>query len=272
MMKDRNASENAYRVILDDITEANRHFADLGELGSILQLEQGSSLIPGEDIRVYVEAYLDGENGSKVTSAACQENSLLAGKREEKVLIGNIRHLENLDYKISGFNPDRDASELGISAQTDADGTVQYIAQQQKKTISWPDFCTSIEEINGNSTPAIYYRENGKQTQAGYFAPVEPQFALHYNGNTYSIANIPVKTTGSQPGGVFGSVKWNLTVSRLKVVAADVTSASSGGALIGAGTGSDLKITVDNVMLQYPKVLTTTKKIRRIPGKSMPVQ
>lgn len=259
-MKDRNASENAYRVILDDITEANRHFADLGELGSILQLEQGSSLIPGEDIRVYVEAYLDGENGSKVTSAACQENSLFAGKREEKVLIGNIRHLENLDYKISGFNPDRDASELGISAQTDADGTVQYIAQQQKKTISWPDFCTSIEEINGNSTPAIYYRENGKQTQAGYFAPVEPQFALHYNGNTYSIANIPVKTTGSQPGGVFGSVKWNLTVSRLKVVAADVTSASSGGALIGAGTGSDLRITVDNVMLQYPKVLTTTKK------------
>lgn len=67
-------------------------------------------------------------------------------------------------------------------------------------------------------------------------------------------------------------MKWNLTVSRLKVVAADVTSASSGGALIGAGTGSDLKITVDNVMLQYPKVLTTTKKIRRIPGKSMPVQ
>ena len=64
MMKDRNASENAYRVILDDITEANRHFADLGELGSILQLEQGSSLIPGEDIRVYVEVYLDGENGS----------------------------------------------------------------------------------------------------------------------------------------------------------------------------------------------------------------
>ena len=74
-MKDRNASENAYRVILDDITEANRHFADLGELGSILQLEQGSSLIPGEDIRVYVEAYLDGENGSKVTSAACLQES-----------------------------------------------------------------------------------------------------------------------------------------------------------------------------------------------------
>ena len=90
VMKDRNASENAYRVILDDITEANRHFADLGELGSILQLEQGRSLIPGEDIRVYAEAYLDGKNGSKVTSAACQENSLFAGKREEISAIWKI--------------------------------------------------------------------------------------------------------------------------------------------------------------------------------------
>ena len=35
--------------------------------------------------------------------------------------------------------------------------------------------------------------EWGNRLQPDIFAPVEPQFALHYNANTYSIANIPAK-------------------------------------------------------------------------------
>lgn len=253
-------TSGGYQIILDDITTPGHHFADLNkDVGSIVAFENEKRLIPGEDIRLYAQASISGKTGSTVTSASKQENSLFAGKRTDKVLIGSIRHLENLDYKISGFNPDRDASELELQPQTAADGTQQYTALQQKH-ISWTEFCGFVQPITNHQNPSICYRENGKQTGAGYFAPVEPQFALHYDGNTRSIANIPVKTAGEQPGGVFGSVTKNLTVSRLKVVAADITSAASGGALIGAGSGADLKITVDNVMIQYPKVLTTTKK------------
>ncbi|MEQ2562782.1 type II secretion system protein [Ventrimonas sp. CLA-AP-H27] len=248
-----------YRVILDDLTTENQHFADLNKVGSIVNFEDTRRLIPGEDIRLYVQAFLDGKAGSTVTSASRQENSLFEGKRTDKVLIGNIRHLENLDYRISGFNPVSDGSELGLEPQTGGDGTAQYMALQQKP-VSWPDFCSSIKELSGNDTPSVYYRENGKKTGAGFFAPVEPQFALHYNGNSYSIANIPVKTTGSQSGGVFGTVKKDLTVSRLTIAGADITSAASGGALIGAGSGTDLNITVDNVMIQYPMVLSVTRK------------
>ena len=121
-----------------------------------------------------------------VTSAACRGNlACLQESVRGKVLIGNIRHLENLDYKISGFNPDRDASELEHQrTHRMRTARCKYIAQQQKDHFLAGFLYIDFEEINGEQY-SRHLLPGEWEADSGRFCPSRAQFALvHYNGNT----------------------------------------------------------------------------------------
>lgn len=257
------------RVILDDIAWQSGRFA---ELNRTLERSNGGNdknLIPGEDIRVYAE--VSNSSGSAV-SEVYQCSSLFAGISEGKVRISNIRHLENLDYRISAFNPGADGEKLELTPVEEAPKTYGVVQQED---ISWMDFRHNVSVIHGTHATAerrennisVYYMTGSgtntsmTKTADGCFAPVEPQFALDYEGNTREIRDMLVHTTGGTlSGGCFGTVKKNLTVRNLKLVRPDVTSETSSGALIGFGNDSALEISVENVLVQYPNILTEGKK------------
>ena len=47
--------------------------------------------------------------------------------------------------------------------------------------------------------------EEQKSAKAGCFVPVDPQFALDYHGNTFSIDGIRIETEDGVNGGLFGN-------------------------------------------------------------------
>lgn len=51
--------------------------------------------------------------------------------------------------------------------------------------------------------------EEQKSAKAGCFVPVDPQFALDYHGNTFSIDGIRIETEDGVNGGLIGCVTGN---------------------------------------------------------------
>ena len=70
--------------------------------------------------------------------------------------------------------------------------------------------------------------EEQKSAKAGCFVPVDPQFALDYHGNTFSIDGIRIETEDGVNGGLFGNA---VTVGKVMIDGCYV------GGLIGALDG-----------------------------------
>lgn len=259
-------------VILDDITWENFRFAGLSR---DLQRTGGGNdkkLIPGEDLLIYAEA--SNSNGS-VISDVKECNSIFQDITENKVLISSIRHLENLDYRISGFKPTESGDTIGLATE---DGSDAYTVSQQQD-LSWTDFRTNVVnqihishgdnrvERNEENISVCYATGSGtytslKYTEKGCYAPVNPQFALSYEGNTHKISDLLVNVKGDTlAGGCFGNVKKDLSVKDLKLVRPDIASETSAGALVGFGVSdSSLNMSVENVLVQYPWILAQGQK------------
>ena len=71
--------------------------------------------------------------------------------------------------------------------------------------------------------------EEQKSAKAGCFVPVDPQFALDYHGNTFSIDGIRIETEDGVNGGLFGNA---VTVGKVMIDGCYV------GGLIGCVTGN----------------------------------
>lgn len=274
-------TEGIHYVILDDISMEKGRFANLR---AALQSSDGGNdlpLIPGEDIRIYAEAV----NGSSTArSQVYQTNSLFQDITRDKVLVSSIRHLENLDYRISAFKPTESAKKLGLT--TSLEQPDAYVVSQQKD-LSWTQYRynvhTDIHSRHGTAPcgetqiPVYYMTEatlNGKteevwtKTAAGCYAPVEPQFPVIYEGNTHEIQDLLVSSTDGA-GGCFGTVKKDLSVNSLTLVCPVITAKSGAGALIGFGEDAEyrnnpqnatLKISVEDVLVQYPMIRSAGEK------------
>lgn len=258
----------AYRVILDDISTDNGRFADLNKDSSIVTFENDKRFIPGEDIRLYAKSYIPGKSNSEKTSEVMQTNSIFAGKRTDKVLISCTRHLENLDFRISGFNPVTKGAELGLEQQT-IDGNPYYVASQQED-ISWNKFSEVVQPFKESADSDVYvcYFKKDTDTRPTHtaknsYAPVEPNFPLWYEGNLHGISDLVVKDVDT--GGCFGTVTQNLAVNNLKIVSPNISSEYGAGGLIGSGTGNSVEISVDHVLVQYPMITSTKKKSFTVP-------
>ena len=231
-----------YTYVLDDITKANTHFADLVS-------ETDSAFLPGEDIVVQAVAYSNERLSNIAYSAEYTTNSLFGDLEEVKTtgeggtetvthtaMIGNMRHLENLDPSVSNLDNLNETDSLqpknvlkiaaarqlvDLAAPADPDDT-------DAKDLSWAGFKTAT-----GGTKVFEYKDT---VGAESFHPVTPGYALDYQGQGHSIEGIIVKTAAGNAG-LFGALSEGSSVSDLALIDFDIAGANA-GALAGTMTGT----------------------------------
>ena len=155
----------------------NRHFKSM----------LGDGFIPGEDLKVEVKVYAAGDflAGSKTSEVFV--NSLFESADEDNICISSIRHLENLDEEISGFEPETDQKVYitrDIYYSGDDRGGRNYL---------------SCAAITGHET--IFYEDDG----AAGFVPVRNEKITRVYGNGHKIYDLLI-TSGEPGAGLFGKL------------------------------------------------------------------
>ena len=232
-----------YTYVLDDITKANMHFADLIS-------ETDSPFLPGEDIVVQAVAYSNERLSNIAYSAEYTTNSLFGDLEEVKTtgedgtetvthtaMIGNMRHLENLDPSVSNLDnlKGEDSTQpknvlkiaaarqlVDLAAPADPDDT-------DAKDLSWAGFKTAT-----GGTKVFEYKDTAG---AESFHPVTPGYALDYQGQGHSVEGISVNVTGD--AGLFGALSEDSSVSDLALIDFNIVGKNA-GALAGSMTGADV--------------------------------
>lgn len=234
-----------YTYVLDDITKADMHFADLAS-------ETDSPFLPGEDIVVQAVAYSNERLSNIAYSAEYTTNSLFGDLEEVKTtaedgtetvtptaMIGNMRHLENLDPSVSNLD------NLKGEASTQPKNVLKIAAARQlvdlaapadpddtdAKDLSWAGFKTAT---GGTRTRIFEYKD---ADGAEGFHPVTPGYALDYQGQGHSIEGISVNVTGD--AGLFGALSEGSSVSDLALIDFGIVGKNA-GALAGSMTGADV--------------------------------
>ena len=291
-----------YTVVLDDITTAGRHFADLQNETTYTFKKEGELSIPfkpGENLTIQAVAYSNDVLTSVAYSGEWTSNSLFGEITEDltgstpvadKVLIANIRHLENLNDGLSSVAYSNAYFNNAISAVQTAD-------------LDWSAFKTALntlkkEKLNSSSvetSPINIYDKNNATTKDDCFLPVTvaADYTLNYDGQNeveltegettttirenHSIKGIVVDNTGDAPGtaaiasgGVFGALK-GATIKNLALIDTTVTLASGdAGALVGmltqdAALASDA-FNISNVVAYHTDGKADSAKITSASG------
>ena len=247
-----------YVIILDDITVANMHFADLTGVKN----GGNAQFIAGEDITVQAIAFDNTQISNIAYSAEITVNSLYekmeVGEADDKgnvpmtASISSIRHLENLDKSVSNV-----ADLRTVESDT-------YILNKAVQTsdLKWDDFEDNNEDFkdktSAGSTGIVLY--DSGTTGAGNFLPVVPTNALTYDGQNHSVTGIKVDYAGKRGAGMFGALTGiddtaNPTkISNLALIDFDIkhTGNADAGALVSALT----KVDVENVIAYNNKTTT----------------
>lgn len=184
------------------------------------------TFIPGENIYVYAQVSSNQSLSSVETSSTSSENSLFAAVDMERgAVISSFRHLENLDERVSGFDPDELYDEV---INTDTGIESDTVTAMQLKDLIWKSgsdssdtsgFCGHVAALHQSfnnlalnqdaSKISISYRVNTdsensdktnvlydeKTTKAGSYLPIEPSFPVLYRGNTRAIYGLQVGET-----------------------------------------------------------------------------
>ena len=230
-----------YSFILDDVTNSLRHFC-------IIPADTGS-FIPGEDIEIQAVAYSNSSFSNIAYSSIGVTNSLFANINGKDVqvegstmakntvaYIGNMRHLENLDYVISKLDNNDTGNKLDIKRA------------QQITNISWPDFCTNVVTKPGVVAAVVTdSTSGGNPTDSGYCKPISPHYSLVYDGTSHSIKGVAVKSGASYSvadAGLFGSISTVTAIKNLELIDFSITGTATAGALAGTTAGC----TITNVL------------------------
>lgn len=245
-----------FTVVLDDVTTAGRHF------GKIC-----SDLIPGEDITIQAMAYNNNDLTNVAYSSGITTNSLFAALRNVEsdgegnitaatAIIGNCRHLENLDPDVSDVYQ---KSKQPLQSEK----TVHINKAHQVADLDWADFKEKIHEITHvetNATKLYLYSDLDNNNSAGNLRPVnlygaDDSSGFEYSGRrgtygAYRIQNITVNYNG--PAGVFGTVPGASTVDYLQLVDCTVTATGSGNSA-GTLAGKMDNVRVTNVVAYHSK-------------------
>ncbi|MBR3226232.1 MAG: prepilin-type N-terminal cleavage/methylation domain-containing protein [Atopobiaceae bacterium] len=247
------------QYVLDDITASGKHFA-----------EQFSTLIPGENITLVAKVYSNDTLSTIAQSERRHTNSLFedviedarqgaggaqtpapgASTKTYLAEISNIRHLENLDAAISGY----DLARLDDVGATHA---------RQVSDLRWAGaddgFTEQIAGSGGTANKVQIYTLAGNPTTEGTYAPVNPTsngtpYKLNYDGDGYKVAGIKVQNAAD--AGMFGQVSEG-ELKNLKLADFSVaTTAGNAGALAGTLTNTP----VENV-LAYNEVASDNGKL-----------
>ena len=170
------------------------------------------SFIPGENIFVYAQVFNNEALSQVKTSNIESGSSLFASiSTDRSAEIGSFRHLENLDERVSGWDPD----QLYTGAVT----TSKTVTAMQNSDLTWKageniadesGYCGHVAKLHtafGSSflnqnaeTISIAYRVTDQTnadrtnptaqayiTEAGSYLPLSLPYPLDYQGNTYRI-------------------------------------------------------------------------------------
>lgn len=287
--------ELKYKVVLDDITSDQLHFADLNtaisETSGVSEIvmatddesKMKTQFYPGEDITIYAVAYSNDELTNIAYSSSWTTNSLFSYVDEvdatKVAMIGNIRHLENLDEHISALDislnikeakqivdlsapADTDsigapgefetpADEEGIGEESGSDGS----DSDKKKDLSWAGFIRAINTMKGDKNDtSIKIYDIGRNSTDNSFYPVSPTYDLKYDGQQHKISGIVVSigdesSLTNKNAGLFGKMdQEGSSVSNLELIDFSISS-ENGNA--GALAGTLENTTVENVLAYH---------------------
>lgn len=245
-------TEPTKKYILDDITAIGKHFADLWCTDDLLNPSNGV-LIPGENITLQAIVYSNETLSTIAKSPKRHTNSLFADVIEDKskkptgaealdanaakptmvAQIANIRHLENLDAAISGYDL-KSLDEAGATYAKQV-GNLRWIggADAFANKIFADDEGNAASDEQAGKVQIHYLSGDVATTKAGAFAPVNPtsngeSYQLNYDGDGYAVAGVRVDNAAE--AGMFGQVTGG-SIKNLKLT--DFTVVTSGG---NAGT------------------------------------
>lgn len=284
-------SGNSYLTlsfILDDITAKDKSFYN--QFCSYTE----NNLIPGEDVKITARIQCKSVLGM-VERESNEENSLFSKNAIDSntstptnsINIANMRHLENLDPRISGYNPKSFAGALSGSPVSE----LQLIASQLVN-LRWvgsglPSAVAFLDKIvvhegrksnvnkyldtdtpNSANKIAVYDKDGNAQTSGeGTYVPVNPKYdesikSFTYDGCGNTIENVRVNTSGE--AGLFGKLETKSELKKLQLVNFNVTSTgndTSAGALLGSSQSNEVKI--DSVLAYH----TSGNEGNKITGK-----
>ncbi len=233
--------ESSYTVVLDDITATGMHFAELKP--------NKGTFLPGENLLIKAVAYSTEKLSNIAMSKEAKTNSLFADLEDkdgdkvfETATINNIRHLENLDAKLSNLELDE--------IKTGGDESFKVTAAVQVSDLDWETFKSKTNKESTQvyySADAVYSPET--PTAAGCYYPVSPDYALTYDGQGHSVLNLNIDFTG--PAGMFGTLNnsaneiKNVIVRNTGTDGADKdleikSTGGSAGGLVGSMTGGSI--------------------------------
>ena len=234
-----------------------------------LKADEGK-FIPGEDIAIQAVTYSLAGLASIEYSEENVTNSLFASIGDKNngsegdgkldtVYISSIRHLENLDARVSNLDAN------------DSDDTIQVSDAVQTKDLKWSGEDSFLSNV-GPTSSVIYSTDTGagfapndsNKTPAGCYKPVIPptlevgadKKGLNYDGKMHSITGIKASEMLDLSGdaGLFESITGG-SVRNLQLIDFDIESKSSksAGALAGTINGT----TITNVIARNSKDATT---------------
>jgi prepilin-type N-terminal cleavage/methylation domain-containing protein len=213
-----------YYVVLDDITFEGAHFAELMGSGSAGELS--GTFIPGEDIEVTAEAYSIDQTAAKKTSNSAVANSLFGAVNTQQDLadtaatdklqtagIGFIRHLENLDPKISdvplaetagtngSFQPIVQAIQTGDIAWISSE-TKDHAFTDKAHTVSIGDDLTSgsVYDCRLDTATAESSSSDSLITTNGYFG-IYSETLRTYSGGGNHISSLTIDNINAAKNG-----------------------------------------------------------------------
>ena len=245
-----------YVIILDDITTANLHFADLAVTKADGTVQR---FIPGEDIVVQAIAFDNTQISNIAYSAEITVNSLYekldmdAGSETMNASVSSIRHLENLDKRVSNVTDSRGIGEGATMVTCTLKNAIQT------SDLDWDSFRTNT---NKNMTAIQQYDKNVGSTDAGCYLPVVPTYSLSYEGSYHSVSNIKVSYAGN--AGMFGSITGTgdptdpTTITNLALIDFDIAQTGTGTVHAGALAGTLNSVNVDNAVAYNSKSTIAT--------------
>lgn len=258
--------------VLDDITQNGKHFNDLWCTGE-------NALIPGEDIKVVAKVFSQTALSNIPVAESGKTNSIFAEVKpiaddptKNKAMIANFRHLENLSKAISNYDPSKLENGPTSAEQTK---DLMWAGDESKTSTA---FLYRVMQIFKNDKSLVrteteanklkVYYGDGNSTKEGMYAPVDPSFALSYDGANKKMSNVTIDCTGD--AGVFGKIKEkDSSIKDLELLDCSVTtSGGHAGMLLGMAESS---IAISNVLAHHAVGGTATNLGVKATGNSAAV-
>ena len=221
-------NENEY--VLDDVTVPDKHFAKLNGP----TMPSNSKFIPGEDISIVAVAYSNSAlcnvaySGKAVTNSLFQSISKYpepSTSTDKIAYVSSIRHLENLDPRISNVNT--------VTVQSKK---VTVTSAIQTGNLVWAD-PDGGDSFVGNTGGRVCKFTDTSAGAVNYF-PVRNAQVRSYEGKKYTVKGIVTSSSGD--AGMFEQAPFDL-VKDLKLIDFTVTSDGSAGALAGTSSCIDVR-------------------------------